>query len=112
MDAGMRKAGGTPLAAIAAARRASDLVIWNNTFRNVWLGLSWDTLSSGVVGRLVAADNLIVLAATRVTSPNTDRTGVLLEGAAANSYQQVILRRNQVCDVQDPAARRSCAASS
>jgi hypothetical protein len=83
---------------------ASDLVIWNNSLRNVWLGISWNTLSSGVVGRMIVTDNLIDLAATRVTSPVTDRTGVLLEGAAANAYQQVIVRRNQVSDIQEPAS--------
>lgn len=82
---------------------ASDLVIWNNTFRNVWLGITWNTLSSGVVGRLIAEDNLIELATTRVTTPVTDCTGILLQATAANAYKQVVVRRNVVRDVTDPA---------
>jgi hypothetical protein len=75
---------------------AKDVVISNNYFRNVALGMWWSQGTGPVVGRVIAFDNTVEL--SRVSSGSV---GLELTGEGLDRFQDVILRRNIIRQVPD-----------
>jgi hypothetical protein len=74
-----------------------DAIIWNNYARNVWKGIDIP-VTSGSVGRLVITDNVFDLGDS-LSNP----VGISLPGNAVDRYGQVVLRKNLIRFVKDPA---------
>lgn len=89
-----------------------DTVIWNNYFRNVLMGAWFQNNSGTSLGRVILSDNVVELATmagslsgeTSAGSGAYWRTGICLNSTQSGvRFDEAILRKNVIRDVQDPA---------
>jgi hypothetical protein len=83
------------------AQPAKDIVVWNNIFRNVQKGITWDQGSGAAVGRFVVSDNTVDLSRL-LTAP----IGFEFIGTSNDQYGDLVLRKNIVRQVPDTAHSR------
>lgn len=82
---------------LSTADPTKDLVIRNNTFRNVGQGISFNR-TSGAIGRIIVTDNQIT-----VRRGLTNPAGIYLGGTGSSRYKVLVLRKNVVRDISPDA---------
>jgi hypothetical protein len=86
---------GTAILSIAQTTR--DLIIQNNHFRNVRVGVHFNLASENAVGRIVAIDNMIELSRELSTPIGFELFG----NGGADRFNDVVLRKNIVGQIVD-----------